>query len=142
MAIYDHNFTTLVINNRSITGWADATDAMQINPTNAKGTLTEGGNGNHVYVGSGKRGRALVLNVLQNHPDNKFLNELSETLSNPKTYSPIMAYYKDTVNLDEYSLINGYILDEPAYVRGNGHNNMQWTIVFADHQKLFAEGKN
>lgn len=131
---YDHRFFTVVIGDRAITGWADATDAFQINPTNAKGTLVEGIN-DAIYVASNKNGRAVVLTLMQNHPDNGYLSSLSKAQDNPKTFAPLTGYAKDTVNKDEYTFTKGYILDEPAIVRGNGHNNMQWTITFAQHTK-------
>ena len=141
MAVYDHRFSVLAIDGRSINDWSDATDALQINPTADIGTLTEGIN-SHIFVSSNKNGAQLVVTLLQNSPDAKFLNDRIRSQGNLKTHSAIQAYYKDTVNGDEIKLIDGYFTAKPAYVRGNGHNAMQYTITFAQEDRILTEGKN
>lgn len=140
MSAYNHRFSVLALDGRSINDWADATDALQINPTDDVGTLTKGIN-RAVFVSTNKNGAQLVLNLLQNSPDSKFLQDRLKSQGNLKTHSPIQGYYKDTVNGDEIKLINGWITAKPAYVRGNGHNNMQWTITFEQEERNLTEGR-
>lgn len=140
MAAYDHRFSVLVIDGRSINDWADGTDVLQINPSSDIGTLTVGIN-RSVFVSTNKNGAQLVISLLQNSPDGKFLNDRLKSQANLKTHSPIQAYYKDTVNGDEIKLINGWFTAKPAYVRGNGHNNMQYTITFENEDRILTEGK-
>lgn len=140
MSAYDHRFSVLALDGRSINDWADATDALQINPTDDVGTLTKGIN-RAVFVSTNKNGAQLVLNLLQNSPDSKFLQDRLKSQGNLKTHAPIQGYYKDTVNGDEIKLINGWITAKPAYVRGNGHNNMQWTITFEQEERNLTEGR-
>ena len=140
MSAYDHQFSVLALDGRSINDWADATDALQINPTDDVGTLTKGIN-RAVFVSTNKNGAQLVLNLLQNSPDSKFLQDRLKSQGNLKTHAPIQGYYKDTVNGDEIKLINGWITAKPAYVRGNGHNNMQWTITFEQEERNLTEGR-
>jgi hypothetical protein len=45
------------------------------------------------------------------------------------------------VNGDEIKLINGWFTAKPAYVRGNGHNNTQYTITFENEDRILTEGK-
>ena len=141
MAAYDHRFSVLVIDGRSINDWADGADVLQINPSSDIGTLTEGIN-RSVFVSTNKNGAQLVISLLQNSPDGKFLNDRLKSQANLKTHSPIQAYYKDTVNGDEIKLINGWFTAKPAYVRGNGHNNMVYTITFEQEDRILTEGKN
>lgn len=141
MSAYDHRFSVLSLDGRSISDWADGTDVLQINPTADIGTLTEGIN-NAVFVSTNKNGAQLVVTLLQNSPDSKFLNDRLKSQGNLKTHSPVQAYYKDTVNGDEIKLINGWFIAKPAYVRGNGHNNMVYTITFEQEDRILTEGKN
>ena len=99
MSAYDHRFSVLALDGRSINDWADATDALQINPTDDVGTLTKGIN-RAVFVSTNKNGAQLVLNLLQNSPDSKFLQDRLKSQGNLKTHAPIQGYYKDTVNGD------------------------------------------
>ena len=140
MSAYNHRFSVLALDGRSINDWADATDALQINPTDDVGTLTKGIN-RAVFVSTNKNGAQLVLNLLQNSPDSKFLQDRLKSQGNLKNHAPIQGYYKDTVNGDEIKLINGWITAKPAYVRGNGHNNMQWTITFEQEERNLTEGR-
>lgn len=141
MSAYDHRFSVLALDGRDISDWADATDALQINSTDDVGTLTRGIN-RAVFVSTNKNGAQLVINLLQNSPDSKYLQDRLKSQGNLKTHYPIQGYYKDTVNGDEIKLINGWITTKPNYVRGNGHNNMQWTIVFEDEERNLTEGRN
>lgn len=141
MSAYDHRFSVLVLDGRDISDWADATDALQINSTDDVGTLTRGIN-RAVFVSTNKNGAQLIVNLLQNSPDSKYLQDRLKSQGNLKTHYPIQGYYKDTVNGDEIKLINGWITTKPNYVRGNGHNNMQWTIVFEDEERNLTEGRN
>lgn len=140
MAAYDHKFSVFVLDGRAINDWADATDALQINPTDDVGALTNGIN-RSIFVASNKNGAQAVVTLLQNSPDAKFLNDRLKSQGNLKTHSPIQGYYKDTVNGDEIKLINGWMTAKPAYVRGNGHNNMQYTITFEQEERNLTEGK-
>lgn len=141
MSKYDHRFSVLSLDGRYISDWADGTDVLQINPTADIGTLTEGIN-SAVFVSTNKNGAQLVLTLLQNSPDSKFLNDRLKSQGNLKTHSPVQAYFKDTVNGDEIKLINGWFIAKPAYVRGNGHNNMVYTITFEQEDRILTEGKN
>ena len=141
MSAYDHRFSVLSVDGRSISDWADGTDVLQINPTDDIGSLTNGIN-NSVFVSTNKNGAQLVVTLLQNSADSKFLNDRLKSQGNLKTHSPIQAYYKDTVNGDEIKLINGWFTAKPAYVRGNGHNNMVYTINFEQEDRILTEGKN
>lgn len=141
MSAYDHRFSVLALDGRDISDWADAADALQINSTDDVGTLTRGIN-RAVFVSTNKNGAQLVINLLQNSPDSKYLQDRLKSQGNLKTHYPIQGYYKDTVNGDEIKLINGWITTKPNYVRGNGHNNMQWTIVFEDEERNLTEGRN
>lgn len=140
MAAYDHRFSVLALDGYSINDWTDATDALQINSADELGTLTKGSN-RAVFVSSNKNGAQLVINLLQNSKDSKFLQDRLKSQSNLKTHAPIQGYYKDTVNGDEIKLINGWITTKPNYVRGNGHNNMTWTIEFEQEERNLTEGK-
>lgn len=140
MSAYDHRFSSLSLDGHLISDWADATDALQINGSADMGTLTEGIN-RAVFVSSNKNSAQLVLNLLQNSADSKFLQDRLQSQGNLKSHTPIQGYYKDTVNGDEIILVNGWITTKPNYVRGNGHNNMQWTIIFEQEQRNLTEGK-
>lgn len=140
MSAYDHRFSVLALDGRSINDWTDATDALQINSADELGTLTKGSN-RAVFVSSNKDGAQLVLILLQNSSDSKFLQDRLKSQKNLKTHSPIQGYYKDTVNGDEIKLINGWIATKPNYVRGNGHNPMTWTIEFEREERNLKEGR-
>lgn len=141
MSAYDHKFAVLALDGRSIGDWADGGDVLQINATDDVGALTFGSN-RAVFVSTNKNGAQLVITLLQNSPDSKFLNDRLKSQSNLKTHSPIQGYFKDTVNGDEIKLVNGWIIGKPNYVRGNAHNNMQWTITFEQEDRNLTEGKN
>ena len=140
MSAYDHRFSSLSLDGHLINDWADATDALQFNFPDALGNLTTGTN-RSVWVSSNKDGCQLVVTLLQNSPDSKFLSGRLKSQKNLKTHTPIQCYYKDTVNGDEITAVDGWIQNKPNYVRGNGHNNMQWTIVFAHSDEKLTEGK-
>lgn len=140
MGVYDHQFSNLSLDGYPITDWADATDALQINPVSEKGTFVEGIN-RGVFVASNKKAVQLVINLLQNSPDTAFLNGLLQAQDNLKSYEPIQGYYRDTVNGDTIMLINGWFAPVPNYVRGNGHNNMTWTIIFEKETRILTGGK-
>lgn len=140
MTAYDHRFSVLVIDGHAINDWADGTDVLQINSADDLGSLTKGSN-RSVFVSSNKDGAQLVINLLQNSPDAKFLNDRIRSQKNLKTHSSVQAYYKDTVNGDEIKLIDGWFITKPNYVRGNGHNNYTCAIEFSIEDRILTEGK-
>lgn len=140
MLAYDHRFSTLSLDGRLISDWADGADLLQINPSADIGALTEGTN-RSVFVVTNKRSVQVVLTLLQNSPDAKYLNDKIKQQGNLKTYTPIQGYYKDTVNGDQIMLTNGWFTAKPAYVRGNAHNNMVYTITFESEDRILTEGR-
>lgn len=141
MSAYDHRFSVLALDGRNISDWADATDSLQFNFPDNLGELTSGTN-RPVWVASNKNGCQLVITLLQNSPDSKFLNDRLKSQGNLKNHYPIQCYYKDTLNGDEIKAVDGWIQNRPNYVRGNGHNNMQWVIVFGNQESNLTEGRN
>lgn len=141
MSRYDHRFSTLTLDGRNINDFADATDSIQFNYPDELGALNRGTN-RAVWVASGKGGVQLVVTFLQNSPDTAYLDGRRKSQNNLKTHQPIQCYYKDIVNGDEIRATNGWIRTRPNYVRGNGHNNVQWTIEFENEDSNLTEGKN
>lgn len=140
MSGYDHLYMVVSVDGHTITDWADATDALQVNYSDAEGTLTKG-IGRSIFVASNKDGGQLVLQLMQNSEDSKFLQDRLKSQKQLKNHSPIQCYIKDTVNKDEIKLIRGWILTKPNLVRGNGHNNMVWTIDFEAEESNYGTGK-
>jgi hypothetical protein len=126
---YDLNFASLAFDGHLITDYTDAADAIQVNPIGDRGVLVSGFS-RSVYVKTSGRSVAVQISVMQNSEDSKFLQSRLKSQEDLPNHTPIQGFYKDNINGDTIQFINGWILTEPNYVRGSGHNPMTWTITF------------
>lgn len=131
---FDMNFCSLSIDGQLISDYTDGADVVQINPIGDRGSLVSGFK-RAVYVKLSNRSVALQLTLMQNSEDSKFLQTRLDSQEDLPNHTSIQGLFRDNVNGDTIQLINGWILAEPNYVRGSGHNAMTWTITFEKQVK-------
>lgn len=131
---FDLNFCSFSVDGRLISDFTDGADALQFNPVGDRGSLVSGFK-RAVYVKLSNRSVAVQVTLMQNSEDSKYLQSRFDSQDDLPNHTPIQALFRDNVNGDTIQFINGWILTEPNFVRGSGHNPMTWTITFEKQVK-------
>ena len=139
MMIYSHARSQIVINGRTITGVDPSADSYSLAPVGDAGAFT-GAFGQNIWVASGETKENLTLKLLQNHPDNGFLQKLfDDQRQNPSMDNVIQHKYNDPINGDEIVATGGRIMNGGTYARGNAANANTWVIQFPKVIKKFKD---
>lgn len=139
MMIYSHARSQIVINGRTITGVDPSADSYSLAPVGDAGAFT-GAFGTKIWVDSGETGEILTLKLLQNHPDNGFLQKLlDDQRLNLSKDNEIQHKYNDPINGDEIVATEGRIKNGGTYARGTGANANTWVIEFPKVIKKFKD---
>lgn len=137
--IYSHNRSQIVINGRTITGCDPSAGSYSLAPLADAGAFT-GAFGTNIWVESGSTTEALTLTLLQNHPDNGFLQKLfDDQRLNPSMDNVIQHKYNDPINGDEITATGGRIVNGGTYARGASANPNAWIIHFPKVIKKFKD---
>ncbi|TDB43206.1 phage protein [Photorhabdus luminescens] len=141
MALYKHHQSILTLNGYEITAFDESADSVAIAPIGDDGTYTIGASGRGVFVFTGNESGTLTIKLLQHSEDNKFLMDLRNLMiNNPKIFTPIEMYFKDTLNGDEIMGSRGFFTTPPTISRGTGHNAMTFVIQFERVVTKLAKG--
>ncbi|WXG60546.1 phage protein [Campylobacter concisus] len=113
MARYQHDTIVLLINGYEITAYADGSDVISIENAADAGAYTIGASGRGVFTGSCNQSGTLTLKLLQHSEDCKFLQDLyNQQRTEFKSFSPMTMEFKDTLNGDELSGLNGFFVND------------------------------
>lgn len=141
MSTYGHHTSMLQIDRHEVRQFDESSDSISITQNAAPGAYTIGASGDGVFVTTNDRSVVLTFKTLQHSADNKHFHELlNQQLNNIKAFSPMSFYFKDTINGDEYSGEGGYFIENPAFVRGQGHNPYTYTIHFVRGSSNIKKG--
>ncbi|MCZ6102926.1 phage protein [Campylobacter ureolyticus] len=141
MARYQHDVSVLLINGREITAYADGGDVLNIENAVDAGAYTIGASGKGVFTGSCNQSGTLTLKLLQHSEDCKFLQDLfNKQRSNFVDFAPLSMEFKDTLNGDELSGINGFFVSQGNFTRGDAHNPTEFKITFEKINKRLEKG--
>lgn len=131
---FDMNFCSFSTDGYLISDYTDGADVFQVNAIGDRGSLVSGFK-RAVYVKLSNRSVGVQITLMQNSEDSKYLQSRFESQEDLPNHTPIQGLFRDNVNGDTIQFINGWILTEPNYVRGSGHNAMTWTITFEKQVK-------
>lgn len=141
MARYQHDYAVLLLNGYEITGYADGSDAISIENAVDAGAYTIGASGKGVFLGSCNQSGTLTIKLLQHSEDCKFLQDLYNKQRNDfKNFSPIEMEFKDTLNGDEITGLNGFFLNNGTFSRGDSHNPTEFKIAFESINRKLENG--
>ena len=141
MARYQHDTIVLYLNGYEITAYADGSDVISIENAADAGAYTIGANGRGVFVGSCNQSGTLTLKLLQHSEDCKFLQDLYNLQrSDFKKDNLLTLEFKDTLNGDELSGINGFFVNDGGLKRGDAHNPTEFKIAFERISKRLENG--
>ncbi|OJJ28151.1 phage protein [Campylobacter concisus] len=141
MARYQHDTIVLYLNGYEITAYADGSDVISIENAADAGAYTIGANGRGVFVGSCNQSGTLTLKLLQHSEDCKFLQDLYNLQrSDFKKDNLLTLEFKDTLNGDELSGINGFFVSDGGFKRGDAHNPTEFKIAFERINKRLENG--
>nr|DAY39208.1 MAG TPA: Protein of unknown function (DUF3277) [Caudoviricetes sp.] len=141
MARYQHDTIVLLISGYEITAYADGSDVISIENAADAGAYTIGASGRGVFTGSCNQSGTLTLKLLQHSEDCKFLQDLyNQQRTEFKSFSPMTMEFKDTLNGDELSGLNGFFVNDGGLKRGDAHNPTEFKIAFERISKRLENG--
>lgn len=142
MARYQHDTIVLLINGYEITAYADGSDVISIENAADAGAYTIGANGRGVFVGNCNQSGTLTLKLLQHSEDCKFLQDLyNQQRAEFGNHDDLITMeFKDTLNGDALSGINGFFLNDGGLKRGDAHNPTEFKIAFERISKRLENG--
>lgn len=131
----------LQIDRHEVRQFDESGDSISITPNADLGAYTIGSSGDGVFITSNDHSVILTFKTLQHSADNKYFHQLlNQQKNNIQAFSPMSFSFKDTINGDEYSGEAGYFIQNPAFVRGQGHNPYTYTIHFVRGSSNIKKG--